>query len=288
VAVTEAAPRVAVPAAAPPVRLYEKGSLLRKTGAELRSLIGYRGLVRYLVRSELRSSTTGRWFGFVWWLLDPFLNMGVYVVLVSVILGRGGGAYPVFVFTSVLAFRFFSSGITSAMGRTAGGQGMMKQIRFPPTIFPLSAVITQVFHFAFGLVILLLFAALFGIYPAPIDLLIIPIVGVQFILTLGIAFLLSALNIFMRDIQNLISYVFRVMFFLSPAIYSLDRVPEKYRIIILLNPMTPLFESYHDVVVFQQHPHWVALGLLLVVSTVGLIVSFIGFVRLERLFNKVL
>ena len=55
-----------------------------------------------------------------------------------------------------------------------------------------------------------------------------------------------------------------------------------------VTPMTPLFESYHDVVVFQQHPHWVALGLLLLASTVGLILSFFAFVRLERLFNKVL
>lgn len=283
VAVTEAAPPVAAP-----IRLYEKGSLLHRTAAELRALVGYRGLVRYLVRSELRSSTTGRFFGFVWWLLDPFLLMGTYVVLVTVIFQRGGGDYPVFVFTSVLAFRFFSAGIGSAMGRTMGGQGMMKQIRFPASVLPLAAVTTQVFHFAFGLAVLMVFALLFGIYPAPIDLLIVPLVGIQFILTLGIAFLLAALNIFMRDIQNLIVYVFRVMFFLSPAIYSLDRVPEEYRKFFQINPLTPLFEAYHNVVVDQQLPNFVALGWLLLGSSVGLMFGYLVFVRLERLFNKVL
>ncbi len=239
VAVTEAAPPVAAP-----IRLYEKGSLLHRTAAELRALVGYRGLVRYLVRSELRSSTTGRFFGFVWWLLDPFLLMGTYVVLVTVIFQRGGGDYPVFVFTSV--------------------------------------------HFAFGLAVLMVFALLFGIYPAPIDLLIVPLVGIQFILTLGIAFLLAALNIFMRDIQNLIVYVFRVMFFLSPAIYSLDRVPEEYRKFFQINPLTPLFEAYHNVVVDQQLPNFVALGWLLLGSSVGLMFGYLVFVKLERLFNKVL
>ena len=270
-----------------PNRLYEKTSLGSKAVAELRGLFAYRELVGYLVRSELRSTTTDRLFGFIWWLLDPFLLMGTYVILVGVIFNRGGQAYPVLVFSSVLAFRFFAQSISSAMGRTIGGLSMMKQIRFPPSVLPLSAVISTLFRYTFGLVVLFVFALPFGIYPAPIDLMIIPITAVLFVLNLGLSYLLSAINVFMRDLQNLMAYVFRIMFFLSASIYTLDRVPPKYRELYLINPLTTVFQSYHSVILYHQFPDMKALGVLAGVSLGLLLVGYLLFVALEGLFNKV-
>jgi homopolymeric O-antigen transport system permease protein len=279
---------VSVAEISPSVRLYEKDSLGRRAATEVRELFAYRELVRYLVRSDLRSSTTDRVFGFIWWLLDPLLLMATYVILVKVIFHRGAPNYPVLVFSSVLAFRFFAQGIAGAMGRTVGGHSMMKQVRFPPTVFPLAAVTTQLFRFAFGVAVLFVFALPFHIYPAPMDLMLIPITAILFVLVLGIGYFLSAVNVFMRDLQNLMAYVFRMMFFLSTAIYSLSQVPANYRTYYLFNPLTTVFESYHDVIIYHQFPHAKLLGALAAASLVLLCCGFLVFVSLERVFNKVL
>jgi ABC-type polysaccharide/polyol phosphate export permease len=269
------------------VRLYDESSLLHRAAAELRALIRNRELIRYLVRSDLRARTTGRIFGFLWWLLDPLLLMVTYLLLVVVIFHRGGHAYPVYIFTSIIAFRFLTTSVQGAMARTLGAQGM-KQVLFPRSVFPLAATIGEVFHYAFGVAILLVFAIPFGILPKPVDFFIILVVAVQFLFLLGLAFALSALNVFVRDIQNVMTYVFRMMFYASPALLSLDNVSPAYRKYFMLNPMSPLFLSYHDIVSYQRLPHFFALGVLSSVSAVLLVFGYLLFVKLEPQFSKVL
>ncbi len=267
--------------------LYERPSLLREALRQLGELRRFGLLIRYMVSASLRTENTGTLFGYFWWLLDPLLLMAVYVVLIDVIMDRGGEHFPLFVFTSVLAWKYFSASARNAMGVTLGKERLMKQISFPKAVLPISALVAETIHFGFGLVVLLVFSIPFGVYPHP-ALALVPLVAlVQLALTLGFAFFLSALNVFFRDLQNLSQYVFRIWFYLSPGLYAITLVPERYRDLYELNPFATLFPAYHAILLDHQAPDFQALGIVAAFSVLVLFLGYLFFVRLEQSFTKV-
>jgi homopolymeric O-antigen transport system permease protein len=255
---------------------------------ELRRLTHYRHLARRLFSTSLRTENVGTVFGYFWWILDPLLTGVTYVILVDVILKSGGDHFPVFVFTSVVVWKSFLGSIRNAMGQTAGKIGLMKQIPFPRSIVPLVAVAAEVARFAFGLLALLVFASAFGLFPGW-KLLYLPLVVlVQLPLMLGFAFGLSALGLLFRDVDNLSQFVFRAWFFLSPAIYSISKVPGgTARRLYDLNPFAVLFPAYHAIFMGAGTPDLAGLGWVALGSTVVLVCGYLVFVRLESAFAKV-
>jgi ABC-type polysaccharide/polyol phosphate export permease len=267
--------------------LYRRESLLREAWRELASLTRFRELVRYLVSATLRKENANTVLGSIWWLLDPLLMMIAFWLLVTVIFDRGGEAYPVFILSALLAWKFLTSGCGNAMSLTVGKARAMRQVRFPRAVLPLSAVLAGVVHFGFGLVVLVAAAAAYGIYPHPTLVLIVLPVAAQLTIVLGLAYALSAVNVFFRDVQNLTAYVFRIGFFLSPALYSLDRVPEEWLPFYRLNPFTHLFGAYRDIVLGHEVPDLGALALV-AAGGLGLLgAGYLLFVRLEQSFTKV-
>ena len=272
-------------------RLYERLPLYKKAFRELQELIRFRELIRYLIQSKLRSNTAGRLFGFFWWLLDPVLLATVYVVFVHIVLKRGGPDFPIYVFSGVVVWKFFAVGSTGAMGQTVAKEKVMKQVRFPRTAIPISWVLSEAFHVLFGVAIVILVAWFpYDRVPSWLDLLAIPILFILLVLTLGLAFFLSALNIFFRDLQNLAVYIFRMIFFTTPVLFSLDKVPgETLRKILSLNPLAVILHAYRNVVLYGRLPdNWVQLGWVTLGSFVTLFAGYFFFVKLERSFTKVI
>jgi ABC-type polysaccharide/polyol phosphate export permease len=268
-------------------RVGAPASLLREASRQLRSLARFRSLVRYLVSSSLKTQNTGTVFGHVWWVLDPLLLMAVYVLVVDVMLNRGGPDYPVFVFTAVLAWKWFSSSVQQAIAMTVGKESLMRRVAFPRAVLPISSVVAGAIHFVFGLGVLILFAIAFGIYPHPALALLPFIALVQLALILGVALFLSALNIFLRDVGHLTTYFFRLGFYLSPSLYAASQVPEQYRAIYDLNPFATLFPAYRSVIMEHAAPDVAPLAGLAAVSVVVLILGYAFFTRREPLFTKV-
>jgi ABC-type polysaccharide/polyol phosphate export permease len=235
----------------------------------------------------LKTQNTGTVFGHVWWVLDPLLLMAVYVLVVDVMLNRGGPNYPVFVFTAVLAWKWFSSSVQQAIAITVAKESLMKRMAFPRAVLPISSVAAGAIHFVFGLGVLILFAIAFGIYPHPALVLLPFIALVQLALILGIAFFLAALNVFFRDVLHLATYVFRVGFYLSPGLYAASQVPERYRAIYDLNPFATLFPAYRTVIMEHATPDLPPLVGVAAASVVVLILGYVCFTKLEPSFTKV-
>ena len=274
-------PALPVDIPTPPAR-----SILRDAVAELRAVARYRHLLRYLTTSSLRTENANTVLGFVWWVLDPLLLMAVYVVLVGVLLGRGGPDFPIFILTAIIAWELFAKGSRDMVSATVRKERSMRQIAFPKAVLPLSEMIAATIHFAFAFLVLLVVAIPFGIYPSVYALLAVPIVLVQIVLTLGIGFFLSAFNIFFRDTHKLMRYVFRIGFYLSPTLYSVSRVPEQFRDIYQLNPFATLIPAYRDVVMEHTVPDFGALAVVLGASLVVLVFGYLFFVRMQPWFAK--
>jgi len=255
----------------------------------------HRRLTWYLVRADLKKHGADTVLGNVWWVLDPLLQLAVYTVMVSVIFRYNMEAYPLFAFAAILPWKWFSSSTNDATTSVVSRERIIKQVAFPKIVLPVAATVGGIVNFAFGMIPLLGLIVIF--YPTHLQatLLLIPAVAaVQFVFTLALSVALGSLNVFYRDVGNLFRHVLRMWFYLSPALYTIDRIAEittNHAVIgklFTLNPWSILFEAYHDVIYYDRVPNWTSLGSLLIFSLAFLSLAVLFFKRVEPAFAKVL
>lgn len=276
--------------------------LILEAAAELWSR---RQLVRYLVQADLKKKGADSLLGNLWWVIDPLLQMLVYVVLVSVIFQRRTEAYPLFIFSAILPWKWFTSAVQDSIVSVSSQDRLIKQVHFPKIVLPTAAFGSGIVNFGFGLVPLLGLMVVF--YPHKLSpmLVFIPVIAVvQLVFTAGVGFIVAAVNVFFRDIGNLSRHLLRLWFYLSPGLYGVATMadlagshPELYQI-MQLNPFFTLFTAYRSVIYGQETanggslppmaPDGVALGILLVASLVFVLVAAVFFKRIEPTFAKVL
>lgn len=271
---------------------------LELIGQGFREIWSRRQLARYLVQADMVKHGANTFLGNVWWVLDPLLQMAVYVIFVAVILGKGGADYPLFVFSAILPWKWFNTSISDAILSVTSREAIIKQVKFPAIVLPVAATASGVVSFVFGLIPLFGMMILFYADRITPYLLLIPIVAaVQFFFTLSLCIAFAAVNVFFRDLGNLERHLLRLWFYLSPALYATkDLDPAKYGILAQLyklNPWVPLFESYHDLIYAGPKgvpgpPDWLGLGLLFLASLVLITFATLIFKRLEPAFAKVI
>lgn len=209
-----------------------------------------RSLVRVLASRELKSTYEMNAVGFAWWIMEPLTLTLVYVVLVSVILDAAEPAFPLYVLTALLPFKWMTSSLTGAMGVVRSNTNLIQDLYFPRALLPIAEVVTSLAHFAVGLLIVPIFMAVYGIEPSWHLIFLPVIVAAQFVLCLGLAYPLSVWGLNYRNLAGLIGNLFRLWLYLSPALWSLQtRVHNPtHRFLVRLNPLTGLFESYHGAI----------------------------------------
>ena len=261
----------------------------------IRETLSRRRLIGYMVRADLKRKGTDTLLGNLWWVLDPLLQMAVYVILVSVIAARPQEDYPLFIFAAILPWKWFTSSIGDSITSVTSQERLIKQIHFPKIVLPVAAVVAGIANFAFGLIPLALLLLVFYQDRISPFLVLIPLVAVvQFVFTLSLSFVVAGVNVFYRDVGNVSRHALRLWFYLSPALYSVEQLREIARDIpiaglaLILNPFVVLFEAYRAVMYDGTLPDFAALGILLVVSLLLVAVATIAFKRLEPAFAKVL
>ena len=274
--------------------------LLREGLAEIASR---RRLIRYLLQAEMRKRGSDTLLGNIWWVLDPLLQMLVYVIFVAII-GRGLSKpdYPLFIFAAILPWKWFSAVISDATTTVVRQERLIRQIAFPKIVLPVATTTAGVIGFAFGLIPLV---ALMLLYPHRLSLLFlwVPVIAVvQYAFTLAAAIFVAAANVFFRDLGNALGHALRLWWFLSPGLYSLASVHSLELVkehpvlgtIVSLNPFAVLFEAYRAVIYGSADggppisPDFVSLAALFGASLVLVALATIFFKRLEPNFAKVL
>jgi hypothetical protein len=163
--------------------------------------IARRRLIRYLVQADLKKKGADTLLGNIWWILDPLLQMAVYVILVTLIFQRKQPDYPLFVFSAILPWKWFRTAVDDGTTSVVSSDRLIKQIQFPKLVLPIASAMSGIANFAFGLIPLTVLMVLF--YPDRISiwLLTIPIIAfVQLLFTLPVVIAVSSSNVFYRDI----------------------------------------------------------------------------------------
>lgn len=257
-------------------------------------LIGRYRLIRYMVSANMKRTHVDTVLGQIWWVLDPLLQMAIYVVLVEIIFNRGTPDYPLFIFAAILPWKWFAIAIGSSTGSITAREGLIRQVQFPKIVLPAAGVVSATVSFAISLIAL---ALMYVMYTDRLSwwLLAIPLIAVvQFAFSLGLGFLLAALNTFYRDVQNLLGHVLRLWFYASPGLWSFqDHLADSpLRPLLMLNPMAPILESYRSVIYgstagVHTGPDFLGLAIVMLFSIGLILVGILLFKRMEPAFAKV-
>jgi ABC-type polysaccharide/polyol phosphate export permease len=252
-------------------------------------------LIRYLAHADLRKKGADTLFGNLWWVIDPLLQMMVYVVLVDFIFQKKIPDYPLFIFCAILPWKWFTSTIYDSMTSVSSSYSLIKQVNFPKLVLPVASTIAAVANFVFGLVAMLGLLIIFFPHRLTPSLIYIPLIAaVQFVFTLAFAISVACLNVYFRDIGNVARHFLRLWFYLSPGLYALQTIQDQVShnailsAAVALNPWTWLFGSYRNVIYEGLYPFWDHLAAIAIGSVVFLILATLLFKRLEPSFAKVL
>ena len=234
--------------AQPLQELGDKSGLVGGTKRAFADIWKRRELLRLLINRELKARYKDSNLGFVWSLFKPLSQLLIYFIVIGQFLGasRGIPSFAIFVFTGLTAWGFFLETVTGGTGSIVANSGLVKKVYLPREIFPLSTLGTSAVNSAIQLVILLGAIVVTGAIPSLAQLAYLPLALVVLVVYATLfALLLSALNVYMRDIQHLIEVITFLAFWASPIVYSYSYVQKALAVnypvaheIYLANPVT--------------------------------------------------
>ena len=246
------------------------------------SLWRNRGLIKASIKREVLGRYRGSFIGLFWSFFNPILMLAVYTFVFSVIFPSrwGGGAsaskteFALVLFTGMIVFNIFSECINRAPSTIISNQNFVKKIIYPLEILPVVNLGAALFHAAMSLIVWIIAYVIFLGLPH-FTILIFPLVLVPFcFFLLGVTWALSSLGVYLRDVSQLVGLMTTVLMFLSPIFYPASAVPQAYRFLVYLNPLTAVIEQARDVLYWGKIPDWTV---FVVYISVAFIFAWLGF-----------
>ena len=253
---------------------------------KMKELYVYRQFLKTSVKKEFRGKYKKSFLGIMWSFINPLLQLLVYALVFPFILRIEEKNYVMFLFTALIPWNFFSTTISQSTSVVVGNGGIIKKVYFPREILPISIVISGAINFLVSCVII--FVALFisGIGISQYALFLPVVLFVQCVLTLAFCFVLSALTVYIRDLEYFINVLLQLWMYLTPVLYSIEMIPEKFAKFFYLNPMVQIIVSYRDILYYQQMPNLKMLAILFGIGVIGVLVGYTIFKKLEKRFAE--
>ena len=256
---------------------------------DLRELWEYRDLFYLLVWRDIKVRYAQSVLGIGWAVIQPFFMMIVFTIIFGrlVKVSSDGAAYPIFSYTALVPWIYFSTALTGATGSLFRGSAMLSKVYFPRLIFPLSLVLSRLVDFLIALLLLFGLMAWFRTSPT-IWVLTLPLLILLMMLTAsGIGMWLTALAIQYRDVNYGIGFVLQLAMYASPVAYPASLIPDQYRLLYALNPMTGVIEGFRSALLATNPMPWDLLLMGGAVASVLFISGALYFRRMERTFADV-
>jgi ABC-type polysaccharide/polyol phosphate export permease len=230
-------------------------------GPYVRELWRRREFALELSRTDLRSQHFNTVFGQAWLVLNPLLLVGVYFVLVDILqAGSRGTGFFAHLMAALFAYYFVNDAVRRSIRSVTAGGRLILNTSFPRTLLPLSSVVTAFKRF---LPTLAIYVPVHFISDRPVSielLWLLPIIVLLVLLASGLAMIVSAAQVYFRDLKDFLPYALRVWLYASPVLYYAHEVPERYQAVIALNPLGPLLTAWSDVIDNGAAPDLTALA----------------------------
>ena len=220
----------------------------------LRSLWSRRTFIAEFSRSELREQNYGSVFGQLWLILNPLLLSAVYFLLIYVIGGSSDSTRFGHLTASLFLFYLMANSLTGGVKAITSGQRLILNTSFPRIMLPISATVIALFKFIPTVLVFVVIHAVIGLPYSWQMLWAIPIFFIALVMSLGMAILISCINVYFRDISSMLPYLTRSLLYLSPVLYEAVNISERIKKVEIANPIFYLLDSWSRVVVHAQAP----------------------------------
>jgi lipopolysaccharide transport system permease protein len=259
-----------------------------------RKLMVQRGLIRNFVVRDLRSRYVGSFMGFFWSVIHPIVLLGSYTFVFMGIFkirplpDSGTTSFPLFLFCSILPWLFFQDVLQRSSTVIVDNANLVTKTLFPTEVLPLTVLLAGVVNHVIGFAILLS-VLLLSIGKLSMLVLLVPVYFVVLaIFTLGLAWMVAALNVFVRDVAQVLSVVLTFWFWFTPIFYSVEQFPKRFVFVVRWNPLAHFVGGYRDCLLRQQLPDLGTLAVLAVVSAALFAAGGLFFRHVKREFVDVL
>lgn len=250
------------------------------------SLWRNRSLIKASIKREVLGRYRGSVMGVLWSFLNPVFMLLVYTFVFSVVFQARWSAgseskteFALVLFAGLLVFNLFAECINRAPGLIVGNQNYVKKVVFPLEILPWVGLGAALFHGAVSLgVWLIAYLIFFGMPHA--TMLYLPLILLPFgLFIMGLSWALASLGVYLRDVGQFIGLLTTVLMFLSPIFYPASALPEAYRSLLYMNPLTPVIEQTRDVLFWGKAPDFGILGIYMIVTS---IIAWLGFAWFQK------
>lgn len=216
----------------------------------------FRYLLWSFMLSELRTRYKGSVLGFLWTFVNPLLTLLVYSIVFSTVLRIKMADYASFLLVGLLSWNMFASAIQSSAGVVLRQAGLVKKVYFPRQLLPLAVVGSNLLNFVFSCCILLPFLVIRGHAPGVNWLWLFPLTLTEAIMAAGFSFFASAINVYLRDVEHILSIILMLWFYVTPIVYSPYMIPHRLLQLFKLNPVSGCIFGFQSVLYFQTPLHW--------------------------------
>jgi lipopolysaccharide transport system permease protein len=264
--------------------------MVLKKFKEFNELFQYKDLLTIWTQREIRIRYKQTFLGGAWAVLQPLALMVIFSIVFGYFVNvpTDGIPYPLFSYSALLPWTFFTTTITFASVSLISNMNLLTKVYFPREVFPIAALGAAFLDFVIASI---LFIFLMFIYRVDVSITILwfpVLVIMQVLLMLGISFFTSATIVFYRDVRFIVPLLLQIWLFLTPVVYPLSIVPEKFLPLYMLNPMAGLIDSYRRITIMGQAPQWNFLALNLIIILLIFIFGYILFKRVEHTFADII
>lgn len=251
----------------------------------------FKDLFYFLTWRDVKVKYKQTFIGIAWAVFQPLITM----VIFSIFFGRlaklpsDGIPYPIFSYVGLLFWTLFSSSLTQASNSFVNNERIVTKVYFPRIILPISSIITNVIDFLIACIILFVLMIFYHFQPSIWGLLLIPFFVLMTVLsTLGIGLFFASLNVKYRDVRLILPFFMQLLIFITPVIYPVSVVSQKYRWIFGLNPMSGVIDTARALILGNREPDLVLIGISLLSMTAYCILGYLYFKKVERYFADVI
>ena len=247
-----------------------------------RKIAHFFDLLRVLVDRDMKLLYKRSALGIAWTLINPLLQLAVFSFVFRTVIPINIPQFSSFAFSGLLIWTWSQTALFQATGLITSNKALIRQPNFPTAILPVVTTMTGLIHFLLALPVLIIFLAVDGVQPSAVLFVLPLLMVIQFVLTVGLAYPLAALNVTFRDTQHTLGVLLQMLFYLTPIFYDLNSVPKEFQPFYQLNPMVPLLSAYRAILLKGTQPDWQA---LLIVSLVVAVILPVGLAIFRRQSN---
>lgn len=251
-----------------------------------RNIYNYRELLKNNVKKEIRGRYKQSVLGVLWTFLNPLLQLAVYALIFPLILKTTQPYYVIFVCVGLIPWTFFTSTISQSTWTIIGNGNIVKKVYFPREILPISVVTSAAVNFVISTIIIIAFCLGYGLGLTKYIIFYPIILLIQYIFQLGISFILSAITVYFRDLEHFVQIILMLLFYATPIVYSKESIPQAFKFIININPMSHIIEGYRDIFYNQTMPDIKSLALVCGISIVLCVIGYFIFRKLQKGFAE--